>query len=98
MQLYEKIQEAREKVRAVAPEPIEVGMVLGSGLGALADSIEDAVRLNYADIPHFPPSTVHGHAGELVVGKLDGLRVAVMKGRVHYYEGYTMQQITFRSD
>lgn len=95
MQLYDQIQEALTVVRQRFPRPIEIGMVLGSGLGGLADSIEEAVSIRYDEIPHFPASTVQGHAGEFVLGRLDGLDVAVMKGRVHYYEGYSMQQITF---
>lgn len=70
-------------------------MILGSGLGGLADHVEEPTRIPYAEIPHFAVSTVPGHVGELVLGKLDGLSVAVMRGRIHYYEGYSMQQITF---
>jgi len=96
MKLYDQIEEAVGSVsQKIGSRKVEVGMVLGSGLGSLADSIESAVRIPYGDIPHFPTSTVHGHAGELVIGQLDGLHVAVMKGRVHFYEGYSMQQITF---
>lgn len=95
MDLHSQLQEALAVIEQHYPHPLEVGMVLGSGLGGLADSVEGAIRIPYAKIPHFPTSTVHGHAGELVLGQLDGLQVAVMKGRVHYYEGYTMQQITF---
>jgi purine-nucleoside phosphorylase len=95
MDLYTQIQEALASVRGRASQPIELGLVLGSGLGALADSVEQAVSIPYSEIPHFPRATVFGHAGELVLGQLDGLQVAVMKGRIHYYEGYTMQQVTF---
>lgn len=95
MNLHDTVQQALESVRRRFPETVEVAMVLGSGLGGLADSVENAVRIPYSEIPGFPTSTVPGHAGELVLGTLDGLKVAVMKGRVHFYEGYTMQQITF---
>jgi purine-nucleoside phosphorylase len=95
MTQYEQVQQAIESVRQRTPQNIEIGMILGSGLGGLADAVENAVRIPYGNIPHFPVSTVHGHAGELVIGTLDGLSVAVMRGRVHFYEGYTMQQITF---
>ncbi len=71
------------------------GIVLGSGLGALADEVEDAVRIPYGDIPGWQRSTAPGHAGELVVGRLGGKTVAVMKGRLHWYEGYDMQAVTF---
>ncbi|HEX8684380.1 MAG TPA: purine-nucleoside phosphorylase [Ardenticatenaceae bacterium] len=70
-------------------------LITGSGLGALADNVADAVRLSTADVPHWPASTVEGHAGKLVIGTLGGLPVLVMQGRVHFYEGYSMQQVTF---
>ncbi len=73
----------------------QLGMILGSGLGLLADQIEDATHIPYADIPHFPVSTVPGHAGRLVIGKLAGSAVCAMQGRFHFYEGYSPQQITF---
>lgn len=72
-----------------------VAIVLGSGLGALADDVEGATRIPYGDIPGWKRSTVVGHAGELVVGTLTGKPVAVMKGRLHYYEGYDMKEITY---
>ncbi|HEY4602562.1 MAG TPA: purine-nucleoside phosphorylase [Cerasibacillus sp.] len=72
-----------------------IGLVLGSGLGVLAEEIQDPVMINYEDIPHFPTSTVAGHKGRLVIGTLQGKHVVAMQGRFHYYEGYTMQQVTF---
>lgn len=72
-----------------------IGMVLGSGLGDLAHEVEDAVAIAYSDIPHFPVSTVEGHAGQFVVGTLEGKSVIVMQGRFHYYEGYAMQKVVF---
>lgn len=72
-----------------------VGLILGSGLSPLAESIEDALRIPYTHIPHFPLSTVEGHAGQLVIGQLAGVQVCAMQGRFHFYEGYTPQQITF---
>lgn len=95
MDLYNKIQEAQAFVRGRTQQPVEVALVLGSGLGSLADSVENAVHIPYQDIPHLAPATVMGHAGELVVGHLEGVQVVVMKGRLHYYEGYTMEQVTF---
>jgi purine-nucleoside phosphorylase len=71
-----------------------VGLVLGSGLSGLAEAVEEPVAIAYGDIPHFPVSTVAGHAGRLVVGRLAGLPVCVMQGRFHYYEGYSLQQVT----
>ena len=71
----------------------ETGIILGTGLGALAREVEVAHEINYADIPHFPLSTVESHAGRLLLGTLSGKRVAVLQGRLHYYEGYTMPQV-----
>ncbi|WP_283408669.1 purine-nucleoside phosphorylase [Anoxynatronum buryatiense] len=72
-----------------------IGCILGSGLGDLADHMTEAVVIPYETIPHFPVSTVEGHAGHLVVGSLGGKSVAIMKGRFHYYEGYSMQAVTY---
>jgi len=72
-----------------------LGVVLGSGLGAAAEAVTDAVTVPYSDIPHFPQSTVEGHSGRIVAGELSGVPVIVMQGRVHYYEGYTPAQVTF---
>ena len=72
-----------------------IGLVLGSGLGAFADEIADAARIDYAKIPHFPLSTAIGHAGRMVIGKVTGVPVAVMQGRVHFYEGYSMREVIF---
>jgi purine-nucleoside phosphorylase len=73
----------------------EIGLVLGSGLGQLADTLDDRVVIPYEDIPGWPVSTVHGHSGRLVIGTLEGQPVLVQQGRAHFYEGYTMQQVTF---
>ncbi len=73
----------------------KIGMVLGSGLGSLADHLEGRVAIPYSTIPGWPVSTVHGHSGQLVIGKLGGKIVAVQQGRAHFYEGYSMEQITF---
>lgn len=75
----------------IAPQ---VALVLGSGLGGLADEVVDPVVISYADIPNWPVSTIHGHAGRLVIGSLAGVPVMVMQGRAHYYEGYTMDHVT----
>lgn len=91
----EQIQTAASFLNEKLPAAPEIGLILGSGLGVLADEIQDAVTVPYEDIPHFPVSTVEGHAGELVIGTLAGKTVAAMKGRFHYYEGYTFEQVTF---
>lgn len=78
-----------------AGEAPRVGLVLGSGLGALADELEGAQRLAYADIPHLPTSSVAGHAGKLCVGQLEGVAVACLQGRVHAYEGHPLSRVVF---
>jgi purine-nucleoside phosphorylase len=90
-----QIEEAAAAVRARTRVRPEVGVILGSGLGDFADALELETMLPFAEIPHFPVSTVEGHAGELHFGRLAGRPVAVMKGRVHYYEGYAMRQVAF---
>ena len=72
-----------------------IGLVLGSGLGAFADELAAASRIDYKKIPHFPRSTAIGHAGRLVIGKVDDVPVAVMQGRVHFYEGYSLKEVVF---
>ena len=72
----------------------QIGMILGSGLGPLSEAVEDPVIIPYHDLPGWPLSTVEGHAGELIIGKLEGQDVLVMNGRIHYYEGYEMSQVT----
>lgn len=95
MDVYARIQEALGYIRSRTELVPEVGIVLGSGLGALAEEVEDRVEIPYAEIPHFPRSTAPGHAGRLVLGLLEGKRVLVYKGRVHYYEGYTPEEVVF---
>src|SRR5437660_4896052 len=73
----------------------KIGLVLGSGLGAFADELSDAARIPYEQIPSFPRSTAIGHAGQMVIGKADGIPLAAMQGRVHLYEGYSPQQVAF---
>lgn len=90
-----QVDAAAEAVRSQTGLKPRVGMVLGSGLGGLADAVEEPVRIAFADIPGWPLSTVEGHAGLLILGKLEGQPVAVMQGRVHYYEGYSMPRIGF---
>ncbi len=94
-ELFDQIVEAREAVASRWDGKPTVGIVLGTGLGALANDIENAVKLPYGDLPHFPRSTVLGHAGELVCGTLSGKAVIAMSGRFHAYEGYDQRQLTF---
>jgi purine-nucleoside phosphorylase len=94
--LMDKMQEAAMYITSrIGNTPVDIGMVLGSGLGGLADELQDAVAISYKDIPYFPVSTVFGHKGRLVVGTLEGKRVMCMQGRFHYYEGYGMDQVVF---
>lgn len=95
MELYDQIQEAVKLIRGRVDISPKVGVILGSGLGAFAEKIQNSVTVPYGEIPHFPTSSVAGHAGELVVGEIDRTPCAVMSGRVHYYEGYAMQMVTF---
>lgn len=94
-ELRRHIDEAAQAVRARTRLVPEVGIILGTGLGDLTQALETDAVVPYADIPHFPRSTVESHAGELHLGRLAGRPVAVMKGRVHYYEGYSMEQVGF---
>jgi len=82
------IEEAAAFIRRTTDIQPEIGLILGSGLGVLGDELEDAVTIPYEDIPHFPVSTVEGHAGELLIGKLQGCNVMLMRVRFHMYEGY----------
>ena len=90
----EHYQAAADLVRRHISQQPQIGLVLGSGLGGLAESIEDAERIATQEIPHWPRSTVAGHSGELIAGRLRGHRVLVQRGRVHHYEGYSMSQVT----
>jgi len=90
----EKIDEVADAVREKINVNPRVGIILGSGLNDLAASVEDAVTVPYGDLPHWPVSTVEGHVGRLVIGQLEGQPVLVMQGRVHFYEGYSMGQVT----
>lgn len=89
-----QVDEAAEYVRQHTRHAPRLGLVLGSGLSPLADTIQDADRIPFHAIPHFPVSTVEGHSGTLVIGLLEGQAVLALQGRVHFYEGYSMQQIT----
>lgn len=95
MSLYDKIQETAAFVKSKVKDLPEIGIILGSGLGGLVDLVEVSVAIPYEDIPNFPVSTVKGHAGKLIFGKIGSKSVMMLAGRFHYYEGYNMQEVTF---
>ena len=100
MNYFDQVSEAAAFLRSrISPPSVTfapcIGIVLGSGLGAVADAITEPAVVPYAEIPHFPQSTVEGHSGCIVAGHLAGVPVVVMQGRVHFYEGYTPLQVTF---
>ena len=94
--MLERIKETAAFIQArIENFQPEVGIILGTGLGDFADRIDEKYSIDYKEIPNFPVSTVEGHKGKLIFGLLEGRRVVAMQGRFHYYEGYTMQQVTF---
>lgn len=93
--LYDRIRQTADFLKPYLPEKPVAGIILGSGLGGLVDSVEILHRIPYEDIPQFPVSTVKGHAGALIIGRLSGKLVVLLAGRFHYYEGYTMEVVTF---
>jgi purine-nucleoside phosphorylase len=97
MQTYislSQIDEAAQVLRKKIQTEPAIGIILGSGLSSLADSVQDVVYIPFHELPYFPVSTVQGHVGRFVIGKLEDKTVIVMQGRIHYYEGYTMDQVT----
>ncbi|MCB1024879.1 MAG: purine-nucleoside phosphorylase [Acidobacteria bacterium] len=92
---YENATEAAEFIRSKYDRDVEAVIVLGSGLGGFGDDVENAVKIPYGEIPHFSLSTVKGHAGQLILGEIEGVSVAVQQGRFHYYEGYDMEKVIF---
>jgi purine-nucleoside phosphorylase len=93
-ELYDQVQEAKQAIQKQWAGRPQAGIILGTGLGGLAEDIQAEAAIPYDDIPHFPRTTVKSHAGRLVCGKLGGKAVVAMEGRFHFYEGYTLQQIT----
>jgi purine-nucleoside phosphorylase len=93
--LYSRAEAAARVIRARMAVDTSIALVLGSGLGSFADEFENAVRIPYQEIPGFVTSTAEGHAGTLVIGNVDGEPVLAMQGRVHYYEGYSLEEVTF---
>jgi len=92
---YEHAVEAAEFIETRYAHPVSTAVVLGSGLGAFADDLDEAVAIPFEEIPHFVKPTVEGHAGRLVLGTIEGRHVAVQQGRFHYYEGYSMDEVMF---
>jgi purine-nucleoside phosphorylase len=96
MTSFDQVAEAAAILKArLAPLSPRIGIVLGSGLGAVADAVAGPLVVPYAEIPHFPSSTVEGHKGRIVAGCMGGVPVVVMQGRVHFYEGYSPEEVTF---
>jgi purine-nucleoside phosphorylase len=95
IELFDQIEEARQFIQSRWTSRPQVGIILGTGLGGFAGDIDTDQRIPYADIPHFPQSTVKSHAGRLVCGRLSGKTVVAMEGRFHFYEGYSLKKITF---
>ncbi len=93
--LINKINETLKVIRSKTKDEYSVGIILGTGLGGLVKEINVRLEIDYADLPHFPLSTVESHRGKLIFGNIENKKVVAMQGRFHYYEGYTMQQITF---
>lgn len=93
--LMSKIKDSIKVIKEKSSEEFPVGIILGTGLGGLVSEIEIEHEIKYEDIPHFPLSTVESHSGKLILGKMNGKNVVAMQGRFHFYEGYTMQQITY---
>ena len=93
--MYKQIQETVAAIRARFKERPALGLILGSGLGPYAETFEQRTTIPFEDLPHFPRSTVLGHSGNLVLGRAEGVPVAAMQGRVHFYEGYSMQEVVY---
>lgn len=93
--MLEHLNETVSWLRPYIPAETQTGIILGTGLGELANAITDKKEIPYEDIPHFPVSTVEGHSGRLIVGRLAGKPVLAMRGRFHYYEGYSMKEVTW---
>lgn len=93
--LMKMINETLEVIRSKTKDNYEIGIILGTGLGGLVNEIQVEHEINYSDLPHFPLSTVESHSGKLIFGRINGKNVVAMQGRFHFYEGYSMKQITY---
>lgn len=93
--VYARAEHAARTIRSRTSEEARIALVLGSGLGGFADEFEDATAISYGEIPGFVPSTAEGHAGRLVIGRVNQIPIAAMQGRLHFYEGYSLEEVTF---
>ncbi|MDE6117518.1 MAG: purine-nucleoside phosphorylase, partial [Duncaniella sp.] len=93
--MLEKIKETADFLRTKVSEMPKIAIILGTGLGPIVDHMEEKIYIPYSEIPNFPISTVEGHSGNLIFGRLGNKNVIAMQGRFHYYEGYDMKQVTF---
>jgi purine-nucleoside phosphorylase len=93
--LFEKVKESKMHIEGKTSSKPKIGVILGSGLGGFGESINEPFEIEYADIPHFPVSTVKGHDGKLIFGKVGNIDILAMKGRFHFYEGYSMKEVVY---
>ena len=94
--MLNKITETADFIKSRVNELPQIAIILGTGLGALVESIKEPIFIPYSEIPNFPISTVEGHSGNMIFGYLGGKRIMAMQGRFHYYEGYNMKEVTFQ--
>ncbi len=95
MTIYKKIREAVESIQKQTQIQPAIGLILGSGLGSIAENVTDAVSLSYSQIPHFQSPSIEGHAGKMIIGKMNGIPVVLLQGRFHLYEGHSMEDVVF---
>jgi purine-nucleoside phosphorylase len=93
--MYERIQNTADAIAERCPKKAKIGLILGSGLSAFVDALENPAVIPFADLPHFPKSTTAGHPGNFVQGELAGVSLAVLQGRIHFYEGYTFAEVVY---
>src|SRR5690349_19284513 len=93
--IYQKIRDAVSSIQNRTPVRPQVGLILGSGLGPIADSLDDAVIIPYGEIPYFHATSIEGHSGRMVIGTFAGVPCVFLQGRFHYYEGYPMEEVVF---
>ncbi len=93
--LFEKVKESKMHIEGKTSSKPKIGVILGSGLGGFGESINEPIEIEYADIPHFPVSTVKGHDGKLIFGRVGNVDILAMKGRFHFYEGYSMKEVVY---
>lgn len=95
MQIPENLEQAASFIKKIYDDPVQIGVILGSGLGNFINEIRVEKEISYSDIPHFPISTVKGHSGKLIFGEIAGKKIAAMAGRFHFYEGYPASEVAF---